>query len=174
MRALTLAILLGTAVLAAVPPLSVPFFTQQKNGCGAASVAMVMHYWSPGHPSAGDVYQSLYDPALHGIPLVEMKHYLETHGFRAYSMHGHAEGIETQLRKGRPVIVALRTKESGPIHFAVVTGTADGAVLLNDPTRSRLTRMKQAEFEERWKLAENWMLLAVPSPANAAAPPEPE
>ena len=31
-------------------PLQVPFFTQKKNGCGAASAAMVLHYWSEALP----------------------------------------------------------------------------------------------------------------------------
>lgn len=94
-------------------PLAVPFVAQQKNRCGAASVAMVMHCWS---------YGSLYVPAFRGIPLVEMKRYLEGQGFRAYTLHGHRADLAAHLGKGRPVIVSLKKKPSGPMHFAVVTG----------------------------------------------------
>jgi len=74
MQRIILGFVLATLAGAASQPLSVPFFKQQKDGCGAASVAMVMHYWG-GHPtpSAAEVYRSLYDAELHGIPLIEMK-----------------------------------------------------------------------------------------------------
>lgn len=156
--------------LRAATPLSVPFFTQQKDGCGAASVAMVMHYWNSDPPSAIAVYTDLYNPTLHGIPLIEMKRYLESHGFRAFSMHSSTAELESHLKKGRPMIVALRKKASTPIHFAVLTGIDADEVLLNDPTRSKITRLKTSEFEKRWLQADHWMLLAVPVSAVPPAP----
>ena len=156
-----LGILLATLAHAESQPLAVPFFKQQKDGCGAASVAMVMHYWGEA-PAAAEVYRSLYDVELHGIPLIDMKHYLENHGFHAYTLHGHWADVEEHLAKGRPVVVSLKRKDSAPLHFAVVTGTENDQVLLNDPTRKGTTRMKRADFEKQWNRAETWMLLAVP------------
>ena len=168
MKRVILVILVATLVQAASQPLTVPFFKQEKNGCGAASVAMVMHYWSgqqpgaPTYPSHAEVYGSLYDADLRGIPLVEMKQYLEGHGFRAYTLHGLWTDLEQHLEKGRPLVVALKKKDSAPIHFAVVTGTASDRVLLNDPTRKGTTRMKRADFEKQWSRADSWLLLATP------------
>ena len=168
MQRLILGILLAGLVHAAEQPSAVPFFKQQKNGCGAASVAMVMHYWrgqqagARVYPNALEVYRSLYDPELYGIPLVEMKHYLEDNGFRAYTLHGRWADVEQHVGRGRPVIVALKKKDSSPMHFAVVTGTTEDRVLLNDPTQKSTRRMKRADFEKQWSQADGWMLLAVP------------
>lgn len=168
MKRIILGILLATLAQAASQPLTVPFFKQQKNGCGAASVAMVMHYWggqkadAPAYPNPAEVYRSLYDAELHGIPLVEMKRYLEDNGFRAYTLHGRWVDVEQHVGKGRPVIVSLKKKDSSSMHYAVVTGTAKDQVLLNDPTHKGTTRMKRSEFEKQWNQADGWMLLAAP------------
>ena len=45
---LVMGLYLGGMILAAQQPgvwLDVPFVRQEKNGCGAASIAMVMQYW---------------------------------------------------------------------------------------------------------------------------------
>lgn len=168
MRLCVLAVFALAAVLGA-EPLAVPFAAQQKNGCGAASVAMVMQYWagqrgaaSPS-PDPQAVYSSLYDPALRGIPLVAMKRYLEEKGFRAYTLHGRLTDLSAHVEKGRPVIVALKKRASGPMHFAVVTGFERDQILLNDPTRQGTTRLKRPAFEKLWRKADGWMLLAVPT-----------
>ena len=41
---------LGMAGVAPEVQLDVPFLRQKKNGCGAASVAMVLHYWERQYP----------------------------------------------------------------------------------------------------------------------------
>src|SRR6185295_4507292 len=89
-------------------PLDVPFFAQQENGCGAASVAMVMHYWRNltskplVYPTADEAYQHLYKPERNGILLSDMKRYFEESGFRAFTFKGKRADIEEQLGKGRP------------------------------------------------------------------------
>lgn len=168
MRRLVVGVLLATLAQAEGQPLPVPFFEQQKNGCGAASVAMVMHYWSvqkagaPASPEPADVYRSLYDAKLGGIPLAQMKRYLEDRGFRAYTLHGRWSDLEQHLGKGRPVIVSLKKGRSSPLHYAVVTGIVKDRVLVNDPTRRGGTSMKRPAFEKQWNQAEFWMLLAAP------------
>ena len=167
MRLLGVAVFTLAAALAA-EPLAVPFVAQQKNGCGAASVSMVMQYWAgqrsgTQYPDPAAVYASLYDPALRGIPLVEMKRYFEGQRFRAYTLHGEWADLAAHVGKGRPVSVSLKKRGAGPMHFAVVTGTTPDQVLLNDPTRQKTTRMKRPAFEKLWRKADRWMLLAVPT-----------
>lgn len=155
--------------MAAGAPLEVPFFRQAKNGCGAASVAMVAHYWSrhgakepAATPSPQRIYAHLYDSERRGIPLADMRRYLAQLGYRAFTFRGQWQDLERHLSKGRPVIVGLRKGPSKDLHFVVLTGTDGKRVWLNDPTRSRPQRMKRAAFEKRWTLAERWMLLATP------------
>lgn len=150
-------------------PLQVPFFAQKKNGCGAASVAMVMRYWgerSTGepvtYPSPEEVFQRLYRPELNGIRLADMKGYLEEMGFRVFTLRGRWADVEEQLAKGRPLIVALKKGRAKAIHFAVVAGVEHDRVWLNDPTRTKANRLGRAEFEEQCERADQWMLLATP------------
>jgi predicted double-glycine peptidase len=154
------------------PPLDVPFFTQQKNGCGAASVAMVVGYWTKHSTAAARqiadasperVYAKLYDAERRGILLSDMKHYLEESGFRAFTLRGRWSDLENHLSKGRPIIVGLKKARARQFHFAVVAGAAGNQVWINDPTRKKASRMKLTEFNRQWELADSWMLLATPS-----------
>ncbi len=170
------------------PPLDVPFFQQAPNGCGAASVAMVMHYWGAQqmlHPVSGEaaalplptpeeIYQKLYRPEREGIRLADMRHYLEEAGFHAFTLRGQWADLEKHLAKGRPLIVGIRkeaaaaslsgTQPQQPrMHFVVLTGARGDFVWLNDPTRKKPTRIGQAEFNRQWALAGHWILLSTPS-----------
>lgn len=156
------------AQAATAPPLAIPFYAQKKDGCGAASVAMVMHYWERRSataaqlPSADDAYAKLYHAEQKGILLSDMKRYMEENGFRAFTLRGKLSDLEEQFAKGRPVIVALQKSDRSPLHFAVTARAEDGGVTLNDPTRSSAVRMSRETFEKQWERAGRWMLLAVP------------
>jgi predicted double-glycine peptidase len=154
---------------AAAQPLNVPFFAQKKDGCGAASVAMLMHYWAkqPAEapvvaPSPEHIYERLYSPERRGILLLDMKRFLEESGYRAFTLRGQWTDIEQHLAKGRPIIVALAKHRSKGMHFAVVVGARSNNVWLNDPTRKSLKRLKHADFNKQWNSADRWMLLATP------------
>jgi len=162
-------LLIAASTLAVVSmagaPLDVPFHKQQKNGCGAASVAMVMHYWTAKAPNPDEVYHQLYDPNREGILLTRMRAYLEEQEFEAFTLRGGWRDIERHLAKGRPTIVGLRTKANKRIHFAVIVGVDGDRIWLNDPTRRTRRRMKQSEFWRMWDFADRWMLIATPRPA---------
>ena len=150
---------------AASAPLDVPFFHQQTNGCGAASVAMVMHYWEK-REAPEHVYQQLYKADQKGILLSDMKRYLEESGFRAFTLRGKWNDVEQHLAKGRPIIVGLKKNRAARIHFAVVIGADRDHVWLNDPTRKKASRVNRAGFERQWTMADRWMLLSTPSVAD--------
>lgn len=160
----------------AAPPcagcLAVPFIRQPKNGCGAASVAMVAHYWKRHSTAASapesleEAHQRLYRADRGGILLADMRQYLDDRGYHAFTFRGNWSEVERHLSKGRPVIVGLRKGSSGNLHFAVLTGSDNGHVWLNDPTRKRPRRQKRADFEKRWAAADRWVLLATPAPAH--------
>src|SRR5262249_13905760 len=82
------------AVLAETPGvwLDVPFFKQEKDGCGAASIAMVMQYWrkqkaepidAGADPAA--IQQALFSSREHGIRASDMERYFQQHGFQTYA-----------------------------------------------------------------------------------------
>jgi len=176
-------------LFAAGPPgqwLDVPFVKQEKNGCGAASIAMVMQYWqhqtgqSAGESAGAEhIQRALYSHRAHGIYASDLAGYLRQHGFRTFIFQGRLEDLKQQLAKGRPLMVALKpvALQPGvghtPLHYVVVTGLdwEHGLVLKNDPAERKLLKQEESDFEREWKAAGNWTLLAIPvSISNESGP----
>ncbi len=162
------------AAVAAAPVnlwLNVPFVRQQKDGCGAASIAMVMQYWQqhqgrPAGPSAAyeHIQRKLYSRRAHGIYASAMRRYFRQNGYLAFAFAGQVSDLRHQLRKGRPLIVALKPGAASELHYVVVVGLdqPDRLVLVNDPAQRKLLKENQATFERQWKATDDWTLLAVP------------
>jgi ABC-type bacteriocin/lantibiotic exporter with double-glycine peptidase domain len=158
-------------LFAAEPPgvwLDVPFVKQEKNACGAASIAMVMQYWQRQQgnlPSddAEQIQRALYSPQAHGIYASAMEGYFRQRGFLTVAFRGEWEDLKEHLEKGRPLIVALNTPHDS-LHYVVVAGLdwEQGVVLKNDPAERKLLKQGRSDFEKEWKAAGNWTLLAVP------------
>lgn len=168
---LALCTLLGAVLCAAELPgvwLDVPFVKQEKNGCGAASIAMVMQYWQRQHGSVASddvkqIQQALYSRQAHGVYASAMESYLQERGFRTFAFRGEWKDLREHLEKGRPLIVALKTGRDN-LHYVVVSGLdwQEGVVLKNDPAERRLLKQTRSSFEKEWKAAGNWTLLALP------------
>jgi ABC-type bacteriocin/lantibiotic exporter with double-glycine peptidase domain len=151
--------------------LDVPFVGQTKDGCGAASIAMVMQYWEHqlGQPVSagaepGQIFHALYSEASHGIYASAMARYFQSNGFRAFAFAADWMDVERQLHYGRPLIVALKPDSGSALHYVVVAGLdqPEQLVLVNDPAQRKLLKEDQSQFEREWKAAGNWALLAVP------------
>ena len=160
-----------TAVGPASVWIDVPYVHQPREGCGAASLAMVMAYWAgkqgqtPGTDSDVAVIQrELYSPQDHGIRAERMRDYLLQHSFQAFAINGSWSDIEEQLRKGRPLIIALKPGGQKELHYVVVDGVDSerGLVTMNDPAERKLLTRERAGFEKEWSATHNWMLLALP------------
>lgn len=156
--------------------LDVPFVKQSEDGCGSASIAMLLQYWSA-HGSkvastradAQAIQRELYSREAHGIFASDMERYLRESGFREFAIRGEWDDLRQHLLQGRPLIISLQPgKASAPRHYVVVTGMdwEREAVFVHDPARGKLLRMERQEFEKEWIAARNWMLLAVPASAN--------
>jgi ABC-type bacteriocin/lantibiotic exporter with double-glycine peptidase domain len=154
--------------------LDVPFVEQQKNGCGAASIAMVMQYWEqhqsksvPPEAEPSKILRSLYSDSAHGIYASAMQRYFQLNGYRAFAFAGEWADLEHQLRNGRPLIAALKPDSSSSLHYVVVVGLDEQQqlVLVNDPAQRKLLREDQSHFDREWKAAGYWTLLAVPETA---------
>ena len=170
-----LILLLAASVLwAEAPPalwIDVPFVAQPREGCGAASLSMVMQYWAAkqGRAASTDsdvarIQRLLYVPREHGIPAAAMGAYLSRHDFKAFAFAGKWSDLIEQLSKGRPLIVALRPEGQSELHYVVIDGIdpARGLVTMNDPAVRKLLNEERARFEKEWSATHNWTLLAVP------------
>jgi ABC-type bacteriocin/lantibiotic exporter with double-glycine peptidase domain len=173
-RTLVLLLWVNNALLAADPSgvwLDVPFVKQEKNGCGAASVAMVMQYWQQqqgrsGAPNteAERIQRDLYSDPGHGIYASAMEGYFQRNGYHTFAFRGGWQDLEQHLKKGRPLIVAVKPGSTLPLHYVVVAGLDQGRqlVLLNDPAERKLLKEERSRFEREWNAAGAWTLLALP------------
>jgi len=175
----TVVLMLGVCgvLFAADPPslwLDVPFVKQEKDGCGAASIAMVMQYWQqhggPANPmaEAARIQHALYSGAAHGIYASDMEKYFQQSGYVTFTFSGEWADLRQHLEKGRPLIAALKPGSALPLHYVVVAGLDQERqlVLLNDPAQRKLLKQDQSRFEREWKAAGRWTLLAVPKASS--------
>jgi ABC-type bacteriocin/lantibiotic exporter with double-glycine peptidase domain len=156
--------------------LDVPYIKQTEDGCGSASMAMLLQYWSahgtaiaPGRDDVAAIQKQLHSREAHGIFASDMERYLRESGFRVFTLRGEWSDLREHLSQGRPLIISLQPgNASAPLHYVVVTGMdwRREAVFVNDPARGKLLRIERAEFDKEWLAARNWMLLAVPAPGG--------
>ena len=155
--------------------IDVPFVQQPREGCGAASISMVMQYWAKqaGQPAPADsavesIQQAIYSPRAHGILASSMQEYLQRHGYKTFALSGRWDDFEAELRKGRPLIVGLRPEGQRALHYVVVVGVdpARGLVTIYDPAERKMLSEERAAFEKEWSATGDWMLLAVPASAQ--------
>lgn len=156
--------------------INVPFVAQPRDGCGAASVAMVMQYWAAQQhqPVSMDaevavIQKQVFSRHQHGATPGALEAYLNQHGFLVFGVHGSWKLLQEQLQKGRPLIVALRPPAQRALHYVVIVGVdpVKGQILMNDPEERKLLPEDREEFEKDWSATHQWMLLAVPSPASS-------
>jgi predicted double-glycine peptidase len=151
--------------------LDVPYIHQEKDGCGSASLAMVLRYWQTKNVSIADertaparIQHELYSAKPRGIYASDMQRYLRESGFEVFSFRGEWSDLRSHLAKGRPLIAGLKPRNA-PAHYVVIVGVdpQDAAVLVNDPERGKLLRIDRSAFEKVWQGTDNWTLLAVPN-----------
>jgi predicted double-glycine peptidase len=151
--------------------IDVPFVAQPRDGCGAASLAMVMEYWAAQqHSAAGPaadvsaIQRQVLSPRQHGSTPEAMEAYLRQNGFDAFAFNGTWNDLAQHIGKGRPLIVALRPRGQTDLHYVVVVGidTARGLVMMNDPAERKLLTEERAEFDKDWSATHDWTLLALP------------
>lgn len=154
--------------------LDVPFVPQQKDGCGAAGIAMVMQYWErqqgrPLQPEAdpAQIMRAVYSAPAHGTFASVMVLYFQQHGFRAFNYAGDMTDLQHELAQGRPLIAALKPESGSSLHYVVVVGLdrSQRLVIVNDPAQRKLFKVDQSRFDREWKATGNWALLAVPEPS---------
>lgn len=123
---------------------------QYDYSCGSAAVATLLgeHYAFP--VGEQDVFEEMYrrgDQARirrEGFSMLDMKHYLEAHGFDA---DGFVADLDVVDKAGLPAIVLLR--ENGYNHFVVIKGVRGERVLIGDPSLGTRAVPRQ-RFEAMW------------------------
>lgn len=146
--------------------IDVPFVTQDRNGCGSATVWMLLEYWKQGAaPPLDEIHERLFSEEAGGVYARDMEAFLREQGFSTFPFRGEWSDLQQHIAKGRPVIVCLELNGRGvPLHYVVVAGIdpVQNLVLINDPAQRKLTAVHRQEFERAWSGTGNWALLAVP------------
>jgi hypothetical protein len=155
-----------TTALAGGGWLDVPFVRQEKNGCGSASIWMIMRYWShPRTPPVQDIQRKLYSAEGKGIYARDMERFFRDNRFRTFAFKGGWADLAEHTSRGRPLIVCLERNARGvPLHYVVVAGvdTDQDVIWINDPAERKLLPVRRADFERVWNGTGNWTLLALP------------
>ncbi len=143
--------------------LDVPLVAQEKGLCGAASLAMIFKYWGREISQYTIAAAIGHDPGQ-GLRGEDLRDYSEQAGFSAFIFEGELPLIKDHLRKGRPIVVAMRSDLARIYHYLVLVGfdDASSAVLANDPQKGKLVRIADKKFLRLWGRSRAWSLLIVP------------
>src|ERR1700722_4373941 len=152
--------------------LDVPFIRQEKDGCGAASIAMVMQYWRlqqhkqvDASADAVTIQHILNSQKDHGIHASDLERYFQQNGFKTFAFAGKWDDLKQHVEKGRPLIAALKPSAlESSLHYVVVVGVdpAQDLIYLNDAAQRKLLKQDRASFERQWAAVGHWTLLALP------------
>lgn len=124
---------------------------QYDYSCGSAALASLLTYHYENKVSEQAVFKEMYEKGdqekIHkqGFSLLDMKHYAESHGFRA---DGFRIGLDKLVEVGVPAITLI--KNNGYMHFVLIKGVTDKEVLVGDPSLG-VKAMPRSQFESIWK-----------------------
>jgi hypothetical protein len=118
--------------------------------CGSAALSTLLTYHYGFPVTEQIVFEEMYllgdqqKIRREGFSLLDMKRYLEAHGFQA-------DGFEAPLDKlaGAAIPAIVLINESGYNHFVVIKGVLDGRVLIGDPAGGTRAMTKE-HFEAMW------------------------
>lgn len=124
---------------------------QYDFSCGSAAIATLLthHYGVP--VKEEDAFKEMFlrgdqqKIRRDGFSLLDMKNYLESHGFLA---DGYEARLDALKEAKIPAIVLINERGYG--HFVVVKGIREDRVLLGDPSTG-VRAMPRADFDRVWK-----------------------
>jgi ABC-type bacteriocin/lantibiotic exporter with double-glycine peptidase domain len=142
--------------------LKVPFYPDQTDQCGPATLASLLSYWGkPTDPVK--LRQAMYDAKLKGSLPMDLVKAARDNGLSAEMVEGTPELIKSQVEAGRPVLVMLNMGLSAlPIgHYVVVTGWDDkkkGFYAHSGGQADQFIAYKK--FQKMQKTVDHWAMVA--------------
>lgn len=132
----------------------IPFRTVVRQeydySCGSAALATLLRYHYGRDVAEREVFVYMYENGNReaiervGFSLLDMKRYLQTHGFESDGFRMSLDALE---EAGAPAIVVIN--QQGYRHFVVLKGMANGRVLVGDPALGLKTYSRE-EFTSMW------------------------
>jgi ABC-type bacteriocin/lantibiotic exporter with double-glycine peptidase domain len=164
------ALLFGCAGTSIQPPgegpdvLAVPFFPDDTDQCGPATLASVLTFWGvPTEPQR--LRQEIYLPKLRGTLPIDVVAAVRARGLQAKTYSGSLDNLKAEVAAGHPVVAFLNlgTKLIPQGHYVVVTGFDDrreGLYLHSGLERN--TFVSYDRFLKNWEKTGRWSLLVLP------------
>jgi ABC-type bacteriocin/lantibiotic exporter with double-glycine peptidase domain len=143
---------------------SVPFYPDDTDQCGPATLASVLTYW--GFPTEPPVLkEEIYMSRLGGSLPLDLLLAAQARGLRAQTYSGTLENLKTELKAGHPVLALLNLGSARfpQGHYVVVVGYDDvrqGLYLHSGLQRDSFVSYKR--FLQGWDKSGRWVLLVLP------------
>jgi ABC-type bacteriocin/lantibiotic exporter with double-glycine peptidase domain len=140
----------------------IPFYAQEANQCGPASLAGVMNFWKVG-VSPSDIAKEIYSASARGTLNIDMVLYPQGKGLVAEQYSGGMDDLRKKIDEGFPLIVlvdkGLSVLEAA--HFMVIVGYWERGVVVNSG-REGGEFISEKDFLETWRKMHYWTLLIRP------------
>jgi ABC-type bacteriocin/lantibiotic exporter with double-glycine peptidase domain len=140
----------------------VPFFPQEMDQCGPASLAAILNYWKIA-VTPEEIARAIYSPSARGALDLELVFYGEKKGLKASQYPGGSEDLKKNIENGIPLIVLV---DEGFLayqkhHFMVVVGY-NGQGIMAHSGREKQRFYPWPAFLKTWEKTQNWTLLLTP------------
>ena len=151
--------------------LVVPFFADNTDQCGPATLASVLSYWGIS-AKPGILKKEVYLPRLRGTLPIDMLLAAQAFGMKVESYNGNLENIKSELDHGHPLVAFLNLgyKFFPQGHYVVITGYDDrqqGLYIHSGLEPNKLVSYER--FLRDWKKTGRWTLLILPKTTKVAA-----
>ena len=161
----------GAAYIGHVEHIVVPFFPDDTDQCGPATLASVMTYWGiPSSPQA--LREEIYLPRLGGTLPIDLLLAAQAHGLRAEFYSGSLDNMRAEVKAGYPLVAFLNLGYTifPRGHYVVITGFDDArqGVYVHSGL-GRDVFVPYAQFLRSWEKMGRWTLLVFPDPAQGKA-----
>ena len=159
------------SVMVAVPPndhshfhVAVPFFPDDTDQCGPATLASVLTYWGiPTNPST--LKEEIYLPRLKGTLPIDLILAAQERGLKAEIYQGGLDDLKSELAAGRPLVALLNLGFAifPQGHYVVVTGYDDRreGVYVHSSLEKDVF-IPYERFLRSWDKTGRWTLLVTP------------
>lgn len=142
----------------------VPFFHQEKDQCGPASLASVLRFYGI-DINPDEISKEIYIPGIKGTLNIDLLFYARSKGLIAEAYYGDMADLKRQITQERPLLLflnlGLRIFPAG--HYIVVTGFDDKDKIIYAHSGSERDKpIPYSDFMRAWGKGDFWTLLAKP------------
>ena len=153
----------------AVVHVKVPFYPDDTDQCGPATLASVLTYWGvPSDPAT--LKEETYTPRLGGSLPIDLLLTVQAQGLQAEGVSGTLETLKAELNDNHPVVALLNLGWAAfpQGHFVVITGYDErqqGVYMHSGLARDLFVPYEK--FLANWEKTGRWMLLVQPAKHHA-------